>query len=266
MNSSTPQWAREQYGDDADSIRAAVWWALEDTQEATLDVRASARSKYGFAPGGARMTNQFERLVERILDLGLEGTEVVKTGAWYKLPLVHNTVLFPVCADVEGSEPPNHWPRNKRLSGLVKEIFAATSPSAKLWVAEPLPDLDVQELILRPSLEELAERDPRPQLVLVVYEMDSSGLKRAWWGKAALLDEETGSLEWITERSVLGAPKGTPLFAVPGAGADDDRFDSGDLPEVPMSGRSEEERKLEIPPTTEVAEETEDDSAESDED
>ncbi|MFF4307375.1 hypothetical protein [Streptomyces sp. NPDC001601] len=210
------------------------------------------------------MTNQFERLVERILDLGLEGTEIVKTGTWYKLPLVHNTVLFPVCADVDGTEPPSHWPRNKEPSGLVREIFAATSPSAKLWVAEPLPDLDMPELVLRPSLAELAERDPRPHLVLVVYEMDRSGLKRAWWGKAELLDE-AGSLGWITERSLLTAPEGTPLFAVRDTDTDDDRFDSGDLPEVPMTGRSDEERKLGTPPTTEMAEETEDDSAESDE-
>ncbi|MFD8047677.1 hypothetical protein ACFV5E_30125 [Streptomyces chartreusis] len=264
MNSTIPQWAREQYGEDAEAIRAAVWWALEDTQEATLDVRAAARSKYEFAPGGARMTNQFERLVERVLDLGIEGTEIVKTGTWYKLPLVHNTLLFPVCTEVDGSEPPGHWPRNKDLSGLVKEIFAATSPSAKRWVADPLPDLDVSSLVLRPSLAELAERDPRPHLVLVIYEMDRSGLKRAWWGKAELLDE-TGALGWITERSLLTAPEGTPLFAVHDATTDDDRFDSGDLPEVPMSGRSEEERKLETPPTTEAAEETEDDSAESDE-
>ncbi|MBL3669788.1 hypothetical protein JL475_28160 [Streptomyces sp. M2CJ-2] len=265
MGSSVPQWAREQYGDDADAIRAAVWWSLEDTQEATLDVRAAARSRYGFAPGGARMTNQFERLVERILDLRVEGTEIVKTGTWYKLPLVHNTLLFPVCTEVDGTEPPSHWPRNRELSGLVKEIFAATSPTTKLWVADPLPDLEASELVLRPSLAELAERDPRPHLVLVVYEMDRSGLKRAWWGMVELLDE-MGTLGWLTERSLLTAPERTPLFAVSDLNADDDRFDSGDLPEVPMAGRSDEERKLGLPPTTEAAEETEDDSAESDED
>lgn len=264
MGSSAPRWAREQYGDNADAIRAAIWWALEDTQEATLDVRAAARSKYGFAPGGARMTNQFERLVERILDLGIDGTEIVKTGSWYKLPLVHNTLLFPLCADVDGSEPPSHWPRSRKLSELVKEIFAATSPSTKLWFADPLPDLEVPELVLRPTLADLADRDPHPDLVLVVYEMDRSGLKRAWWGKAELLDE-TGALGWLTERSPLTTPQGTPLVAVPDLNAHDDRFDSGDLPEVPMTGRSERERKLDVPPTTEADEEIEGDSAESDE-
>ncbi|WP_149182308.1 hypothetical protein [Streptomyces sp. TRM49041] len=263
MDSSTPQWALRQYGDDADAIGVAAWKALEDTEEAVLDVRAVARSKHGFASGGARMTNQYERLIEHILDLGIEGTEIVKTGSWYRLPLVHDTVLFPVCAEVDGTEPPSHWPRGRDLSKLVQEIFAATSPEAKFWISDPIPGLDVAELVLRPSLAELAARDPRPELVLVWYEMNRSGLKRAWWGKAELLDE-SGNLRWLTERSLLTAPERTPLFAIPDRDADD-RFDSGDLPEVPMTGRSDEERKLGTPPTTEVAEATEEDSAESDE-
>ncbi|MET9842001.1 hypothetical protein ABZZ01_30075 [Streptomyces virginiae] len=261
MDSSTPQWARRQYGDDADVVSGAVWDALKDTEEAALDVRSVARSGHGFAPGSARMTNQYERLIDHILALGIEGTEIVKTGTWYRLALVHNTVLFPVCADVDGMEPPSHWPQGRGLSKLVQEIFAATSPEAKFWISDSIPGLEVPELVLRPSLAELASRDPRPELVLVWYEMDRSGLKRAWWGKAELLDE-TGNLRWVTERSLLTAP--APLFAVRDQDTDD-RFDSGDLPEVPMSGRSDEERKLGIPPTTEAADTTEEDSAESDE-
>jgi hypothetical protein len=209
------------------------------------------------------MTNQYERLNDHILTLGIEGTEIVKTGTWYRLPMVHDTILFPICADVDGAEPPSHWPQSRGLSKLVQEIFAATSPEAKFWISEALPGLEVPELVLRPSLAELATRDPRPELVLVWYEMDRSGLKRAWWGKAELLDD-SGNLRWVTERSLLTAPERTPLVAVLNQDTDD-RFDSGDLPEVPMSGRSEEERKLNIPPMTEAADTTEEDSAESDE-
>ncbi|MEU3881777.1 hypothetical protein [Streptomyces californicus] len=263
MTSSTPSWARKQYGDDADAIGGAVWDALKDTEEAALDVRSVARSRHGFASGGARMTNQYERLIDHVLALGIDGTEIVKTGTWYRLALVHNTVLFPVCADVDGTEPPSRWPQSRGLSKLVTEIFAATSPEAKFWISDTIPGLDVPELVLRPSLAELASRDPRPELVLVWYEMDRSSLQRAWWGKAELLDD-SGNLRWITERSLLTAPERTHMFAVRDEHTDE-RFDSGDLPEVPMTGRSDEERKLDIPPTTEAADTTEEDSAESDE-
>jgi hypothetical protein len=112
--------------------------------------------------------NQFERLVERILGLGVEGTEIVKTGTWYKLPLLHNTVLCPVCTEVDGTEPPSHWPQNRELSGLVEEIVAATSPSTKLWVADPLPDLEAPELVLRPYLAE----QRRPVITKAAEAMD----------------------------------------------------------------------------------------------
>lgn len=262
MNSSIPAWCRRRFGDDAVAIQAAVWEALKDTEEATLDVQAVARSKKRFAAGGARMTNQFERLVERVIDLGVEGTEVVKTGTWYELPLVHNTLLYPVRADVDGDEPDDQWPL-KQLSNLVQELFAATDSSARRWVADTFAGLELTDLELRPSLAELAGRDPNPGLVLIVFEMDSSGLKRIWWGQADLLDG-AGTLRWVTERSLLTNPLGTPLFLV-GPGSEDDRFDSGDLPDVPMAGRSDAERKQDVPPKTEKADEIEDDAAESDE-
>lgn len=257
-----PAWGRRRFGDDAAAIQGAVWEALKDTEEATLDVQAVARSNKRFAAGGARMTNQFERLVERIVDLGIEGTEVVKTGTWYDLALVHNTLLYPVRAEVDGDEPDDQWPL-KQVSHLVQELFAATDSSSRRWVEDTLSGLEMPELELRPSLAELASRDPHPRLVLIVFEMDSSGLKRVWWGQADLLDG-TGTLRWVTERSLLTGPLGTPLFLA-GSGIEDDRFDSGALPEVPMAGRSDAERKQDVPPKTEKADEIEDDAAESDE-
>lgn len=262
MNSSTAGWARGFFGDDAEVVGQAVWNALTDTSEAMLDVQAVARSKRRFASGGARMTNQYEQLVDRILDLGIEGTEVVKTGTWYRLPLVHNCVLYPVRAEVDGDEPGNQWPRN--LSGVVQDLFAITDTKSQRWVAEPLVDADLPPVEVRPSLLDLAARDPRPRLVLVIYEMDLSGLKRVWWGQADLLDD-AGTLGWVTERSLLTAPQRGGLFALPSS-TEDDRFDSGDLPEVPMAGRPESDRNLNVPPTIEKADDTEGDTAESDED
>ncbi len=264
MNNSTPAWAREYFGDDADAIQAAVWNSLEDTATAMLDVHAAARSKKKFAAGGARMTNQFERMVEHVTNLGIEGTEVVETGTWYSLPLIRNTLLYPIRADVDGFEPGDQWPR-REVSGVVQELFAVTDSLTPRWVAETLAGLDLSELVVRRSLAELAERTPRPRLVLVIYEMDLSGLKRAWWGRADLVDQ-TGTLHWVTERSLLTAPLPTPLVSLSAPETEDDRFDSGDLPEVPMEGRSDADRKLDVPPTSEKPDTTEDDAAKSDED
>ncbi|MEU4095269.1 hypothetical protein [Streptomyces sp. NPDC026673] len=58
MDEATPGWVRARFGDDAESIQAAVWNALADTEEAVLDVHGVARSKKRFAAGSARMTNQ----------------------------------------------------------------------------------------------------------------------------------------------------------------------------------------------------------------
>lgn len=264
MNSTAPSWAGEYFGDDAEDIRAAVWRALEDTESAMLDVMAAARSKKGFAAGSTRMTNQYERLVEHIVALGIEGTEVVKTGTWYDLPLVHDTLLYPVRAEVDGTEPDNQWPA-RQLSGLMQELFAVTDSKAERWVADTLAGLDVPELVVRRSLAELVVRRPRPRLVLIVYEMDRTGLKRAWWGQADLQDT-TGSLRWVTERSLLATSSDAALSAVADGQPDEDRFDSGKPPEVPMAGRSESDRKLDVPPQTERDETTEQDASEGNED
>ncbi|THA81392.1 hypothetical protein [Streptomyces sp. A0592] len=261
MNNSVPDWARRRFGSDAEAVQDAVWGALEETAEGMLDVQAVSRNRRGFAPGGERMVDQFDLLVERILDLGLEGTEVVKTGTWYKLALVGEALFYPVHID-SPDENIDQWPR--KVSNLVKEIFAATDSASRRWIADPLPG-DEALLPLRPSLEEVASRSPRPRLVLVAYEMDRSGLKRAWWGEVEMSDD-SGTLEWLTEQSPLAAPVTPHLMSLGATSTEDDRFDSGDLPEVPMSGRSPAERNLGVTPLTEAADVADHDTAESDED
>lgn len=261
MNSSVPEWARRRFGSDAEAVQGAVWGSLEDTAEAVLDVQAASRNKRGFAPAGERMVDQFDLLIERIVDLGIEGTEVVRIGTWYKLVLVGDALFYPVRVDSADGRL-NHWPR--KLSGLVKEIFAATDSASRHWIADPLPG-DEADLPLRPTLEDIAGRNPRPRLVLVPYEMDRSGLKRASWGEVEMSDD-SGALTWLTEQSPLAGVTAPQLVSGAHPSAEDERFDSGDLPEVPMSGRSPSERLLGLAPVTETADTINYDTAESDED
>lgn len=262
LTEQIPAWVRSRFGEDAGRIQGALWDALKETERATLEAQGAVAYPQQFTAGGARMTTQFGAFVDCLIGLGIEGTEVVKTGNWHSLALVRDTIFYPVHANVQGDEPDTHWPK-RRLSGLVQELFAVTDSKAPQWVADTLDGYEALPPELRPSLAELATRDPRPGLVLVVFEMDRSGLKRVWWGQANLLDP-SGNLSWITERSMLRGPLSTPMFPL-NSTLEDDRFDSGDLPEVPMAGRSEADRRLGIPPTTEKADETEGDAAESDE-
>ncbi|MFF9101482.1 hypothetical protein ACF1AU_13000 [Streptomyces rubrogriseus] len=259
MDGSIPAWAQSRFGEHAAAVQGAIWRALNETAQGVADIRAASRNKKGFAPGGERAVDQFELLVDELTELAIEGTEVVSTGSWYDLPLVLNTLIYPVHTQ-DGDEDVDRWPRRK-LSKLMKEIFASTA-SGRRWVAEPFSGFDV-EGELRASLADLAERDPRPRLVLVVYELDRSGLKRVWWGEAELRDD-AGAIRWLTDRSPLVAPLPAAVALVADE-TGDDRFDAGDEPDLPMAGRPEAERDSEQPLTTEQADETDEDAAESDE-
>ncbi|MEV5430575.1 hypothetical protein [Streptomyces sp. NPDC052701] len=243
-----PAWASARFGEDVAGLRLAIQMGLLDTESAMLESHVAGRSKHKFAAGAARMTNQYDRIAEHVLDLGIPGTELIKPGTFYELVLVHNTLLCPYRVEsVDGFEPGDKWP--KKLSRVMRELFAVTDAPTPRWVADPLLQVEGEELVLRRSLADLAERDPRPGLVLIPYEMNMSGLQRAWWGQANLLDE-AGNLQWVTEKSLLTTGAESRLYAVPDQRAGDN-FASGDLPEVPLSTRSEAARATGTPPQSE---------------
>ncbi|WP_406112867.1 hypothetical protein [Kitasatospora purpeofusca] len=209
------------------------------------------------------MTNQYERLVDCIVDLGIEGTERVKPGTFYELVLVRNTLLYPYQVDGEQAEPGSKWP--KKLSAVVRELFdIADAPDHPRWIADTLVELQPGQLVVRRSLADLAERDPKPGLVLIPYQMTLSGLHRAWWGQARLVDG-AGSLQWVTEASLLTTGPIRRLTSVPKQPDAVAGFDSGTMPEVPLSSRSDAVRQRGDEPLTEPTK-IEPKTAESDED
>lgn len=256
-------WASARFGEDAPGLRLAIQMALLDTETAMLETHAAGRSKHKFAAGAARMTNQYDRIAEHVLDLGIPGAELIKPGTFYKLVLVHNTLLYPYRVDdVDGFEPGDKWP--KKLSVVMRELFALAEAPAPRWVADTLVDVEEPELVFRKSLAELAERVPRPGLVLIPYEMNLSGLQRAWWGQANLLDE-AGNLHWVTEKSLLTNGAASRLVSVPEQRAGE-HFASGDLPEVALSPRSAAARATGVPPQSENEHDASADAAEGNED
>jgi hypothetical protein len=258
VDASFPAWAVTLFGEDVEKTSSAVYTAMVETQDAMLNSHSAGLSKKKFTAGSARMTNQYERLVEHIRNLGIEGTEVVSPGTWYELVLVHNALLYPIRVD---DLPGDKWPR--KLSAVVQELFTFVPLEGERWVADTFQGMEASELDLRRSLAELAQRDPRPSLVLIPYKMNLSGLQQVWWGQAVLLDK-TGHLDWITEPSLLAAaPTVRPGLAAQqwlGEGG----FASGEPPTPSLSTRTDAERLGEVPPKTE-SEIDQVDVAESDE-
>ena len=258
-----PAWASARFGEDAPGLRLAIQMGLLDTETAMLESHVAGRSEHKFAAGAARMTNQYDRIAEHVLDLRIPGTELIKPGTFYKLALVHNTLLYPYRVDdVDGFEPGDKWPR--KMSGVMRELFALAETPAPRWVADLLVEFEEPEQVFRRSLAELAERDPRAGLVLIPYEMNMSGLQRAWWGQANLLDE-AGNLHWVTEKSLLTTSAGPRLASVPDQRAGDG-FAFGDLPEVAVSTRSAAARATGVPPQSETEYDASVDAAEGNED
>ncbi|MFV2196825.1 hypothetical protein [Nocardiopsis sp. LOL_012] len=200
------------------------------------------------------MTNQFDRLLDHVMELGIPDTFTVQPkGAFYRLVVVQGALLFPYHdGSTHRAEPSSTWPK-PTVSQVVKELFSFAGASS--WIQESLEGLDVRtedEVTLRPGLADLPD-DTR--LVLIPYTMNLSGLLQAWWGEAVLVDDQ-GSLEWKSgpeELPLLTADErtGTRPFESVDQPRAQERFDSGDLPEVLLSARSVSDRQLGIAPMTE---------------
>lgn len=267
MSETGAVWSAALFGQDTLRIQGAVEAGLLDTRDAMLDVHAVARSGKQYAAAGARMTNQFDRVAEHVLDLGIEGTRLVPVGTFYELILVRSALLYPFRIDTQKrSDPGERWPR--KITKVVAELFAGFGPQAQ-WSAEALPGIEVDppEPDLRRSLAELAEMDPRPALVLIPYVMNLSGLHGAWWGQASLLDSE-GHLDWASRFTALSVEQPGRPVSLSQPRTSPSVFDSGEMPQVPLVTRSDAERhvirKLDQPVKTEY-DASESDAAKSDE-
>ncbi|MEU4230031.1 hypothetical protein AB0F17_37550 [Nonomuraea sp. NPDC026600] len=245
MEKLVPPWAAALFGEeDANRILEAIVLSLLATENAMLNTHAQAESKHQFAASGARMTNQFDQLEKYIAALEIPSAQIIDgLGVWYKLVIVHNVVLYPYRADKkERVKPGGKWP--KKPTQIVKELFAfSPAPS---WEALNLDGMESDEKVnLRAALAKLK---PAPQLVLIPYVMNLSGLRQAWWGQAALLTE-SGELDWVGEPASLLLPV---RKAKPSQGAEQAAgFDTGDMPEADMTIRPEADRKRDVPPSAE---------------
>ncbi|MCK9871426.1 hypothetical protein MRI28_17575 [Nocardiopsis dassonvillei] len=253
--------------DTASRLAGAIAAAFAETLEVVQTVHVEGLSEYEYAASGARRTNQYKRLESHILRLELPDTFVVQPrGEPYALVVVGGAILYPYCVGKKRLDRPlDKWPR--KLSGVVRELFTLSRGTG--WSQPTLDGIgldDGAEVSLRPGLANLPEGT---RLVLIPYTMSpTSGLLQVWWGEASLADDR-GALAWSRGPEELQVTKTEGRFAArPELIADTQAataFDSGDLPEVPLSTRPIADRNLDVPPTTEP-QPTEPKSKENDED
>ncbi|GAA4899410.1 hypothetical protein [Streptomonospora salina] len=250
MEKTPAAWSVARFGDDARRLRTALGAAMSNMQDIVLDAQAHSGSETQYVAGAARRTNQFDRVCDRVMELELPETYRFRPdGVDYDLVVVQNTILFPYRDGTVLREAPGAvWPRD--LSNIVRELFTFTG---KPIYEQPTIEGMASEVELRPKLARLPENT---QLVLVPYLMNKSGVLRAWWGRASLVDED-GGLAWksgVEELPIpMAAQQGTrPNSVLPQQREDEERFDSGTAPEVPLMQRSEIDKRLEVPPETET--------------
>jgi hypothetical protein len=247
-------------------LAGAIVKSFAEAHEVVQTVHAEGRSGHEYAASGARRTNQFSCLQRHVLDLDIPGTFVVQPhGEPYSLVVVAGAILYPYCVGKKRLDKPmDRWPR--KLSGVVRELFTLAGDTA--WTQPALEGMGLDggtEVKLRPGLASLPEGT---RLILIPYTMSPSGLLQVWWGEANLADD-CGTLAWahgpeelkVTETNVRNTARPGLVTDTQAATA----FDSGDLPEVPLSARPVADRNLDVPPTTEP-QPTEPKSQENDED
>lgn len=240
-------WASELFNDEqtARDLRDGIGQALVDMQANARASQQEADVSSTQVHGVARYRGAFERVSDQLEDL--PGAQLVKpNGFQFDLVRVGNGLLYPFCfskkdANVRAARIQNVW-------SVIRELFAFAplSEQADLFGGYAF---DPSAVELRPRLAALPEGT---RLVLVPFACNAAGLLKPYWGVAALADE-SGTLEWNIDPEPLPLPDApTPKLTIPQQLAGHPGFDEGEQPMVALAPRPDAERKLDIPPVSEV--------------
>ncbi|MFJ2406633.1 hypothetical protein ACIOUE_35640 [Streptomyces xanthochromogenes] len=248
MDIPVSAWASELFNDEqtARDVRDGIGQAL-------VDMQANARASHQEADvsstqvhGVTRYRGAFERVSKQLADL--PGAQLVKpNGFQFDLVRIGNGLLYPFCfskkdANVRTARIQNVW-------SVMRELFAFAPPSEQADLFGEYA-FDPSAVELRPRLAALPEGT---RLVLVPFACNAAGLLKPYWGVAALADA-SGTLEWVTDPEPLPlAVAPTPKLTIPPQLAAHPGFDEGEQPLVALAPRPDAERKLNIPPVSEVA-------------
>lgn len=248
MEISASAWASELFEDEqtARDVRDRIGQALVDMQANARSSQQDADVSSTQVHGVARYRGAFERVSEQLADL--PGAQLVRpNGFQFDLVRIGNGLLYPFCFSKKDSNV--RTARIQNVWSVIRELFAFAPPSEQADLFGGYA-FDPSAVELRPRLAALPE-DTR--LVLVPFACNAAGLLKPYWGVAALADE-SGTLEWVIDPESLPLPDApTPKLTIPQQLAGHPGFDEGEQPIVALAPRTDAERKLDIPPVSEVA-------------
>ncbi|MFD5234294.1 hypothetical protein ACFWJ5_38440 [Streptomyces qaidamensis] len=241
-------WAIELFNDEetAREVRDRIGQALVDMQANARSSQQDADVSSTQVHGVARYRGAFERVSEELA--GLPGAQLVKpNGFQFDLVRIGNGLLYPFCfskkdSNVRSARIQNVW-------SVIRELFAFAPPSEQADLFGGY-GFDPSAVELRPRLAALPKGT---RLVLVPFACNAAGLLKPYWGVAALADE-SGTLEWVIDPEPLPLPDAPKAkLTIPQQLAGHPGFDEGEQPIVALAPRPGAERKLDLPPVSEVA-------------
>lgn len=249
MDSGSPvsSWVFERFGQDAEKVRAGVVQALVETQALARDAQVAADTDTNHVYGMARYTGQFKQLACAVG--ALDTARLVRpNGHAFSLVVVHKSLLLPFRYAGNLATPIESAHMRQPVAKLTQELFRWFAPQPT-WrqgtLLESAGSGDSTDR-LRPALAHL---EPDTRLVPVAFACNvQSGLLAAWWGEAALADQD-GHLQWqhceplplnqATPPS--GRQRGPSDGPLPsGTGTSPRRFDEGDVPPLEFPQRQDE--------------------------
>ncbi|MFI7449978.1 hypothetical protein ACIBQX_20980 [Nonomuraea sp. NPDC049714] len=257
--SSLSGWARERFGERADTVRRQLAVSLLEAVGNAQDAQRSSLSDKNFAYGSALMTRRYEALVEGFRNEP-DFQMIRPYGSPHHLVILNGNLLLPFRYAKDDRTPITEARvSDGRISALVRELFDRFSPAISYHQEEL--DLSAQEETERASVRVELERLPADtRLIPVAYAGNAqAGLLRLYWGTAELIDE-SGRIRWLHCEPVpltglSAGPAASLRHALPSTAA---RFDHGSLPDLALHARSRIERKNDtiFPVSSETSEET----------
>ncbi|WP_442727697.1 hypothetical protein OG411_13185 [Streptomyces pseudogriseolus] len=232
-------WTDDLFGGvKPDEVQRRISQALQDMNDNARRAQGDANSRRKHTYGITRYNNCHERLQEQFAEVrGAYRINAGKSFAW-DLVVVGKALLYPFHyahqdKDVREARIPNVH------RGIV-DLFQFAPP--------PTPVVDLFGEAHMPGYGPVEQgrlyglpRDTR--LVLIPFASNDSGLLKAYWGIAALVDD-SGALEWTT------APEPLPVATIARptldivqrqrAAADAVTFDSGEAPVAELSPKRDQ--------------------------
>ncbi|MFE7932958.1 hypothetical protein ACFU6S_30420 [Streptomyces sp. NPDC057456] len=248
MDIPVSPWASELFTDEetARTVRDGIGQALVNMQANARASQLEADVTSTQVHGITRYRGAFERVSEELADL--PGAQLVKpNGFQFELVRIGNGLLYPFCfskkdSNVRAARIQNVW-------SVIRELFAFAPPPEQVDLFGEYA-FDPTAVELRPRLAALPTGT---RLVLVPFACNAAGLLKPYWGVAALADG-SGTLDWVIDPEPLPLPAAaTPKLTIPQQLTGHPGFDEGAQPIVALAPRPDAERKLDVPPVSEVA-------------